>query len=471
MRDNSERLLQLETESATRAPGEPRAPRPASGRDLFCPNGGPVGWAARTRTAVGPSVFDTSLALTDQFVVSGTNFATTVILGRACGADNLGAYALAMTVVSLILCTQESLVLTPYTVFCRRFDGQDRAQFAGSVLLHHTLLAGATAVVLALVAASVAVLPGWGNVTGLAAMLALVVPFALLRDFIRRLAFAHLRLPTALVLDTVVAVFQIGGLVLLATLGALTAWSAFAALGLGCAISSAGWFWLTRPPFQFRRSRLRRDMLSNWRFGRWVFAALMTLMLQTSVVPWLLALTHGAEATGLYAACLTVVMLANPIILGVSNSLVPRAAQAFAEGGRTSLRRVVGVATLLMGLTMIPFCAGVTLWGEWLVQTVYGLGYARGGMVISTLALVMFVRAIGMTAYNGLRVMEHPQVNFQANLAGLVSTVATSCLLLPEFGVAGAAMGLLAGDCAGALIRWAVFLRVSRIPCSRMATA
>ena len=42
--------------------------------------------------------------------------------------------------------------------------------------------------------------------------------------------------------------------------------------------------------------------------------------------------TVGPEATGIYAACMTVALFSNPLILGISNALAPRTAQAFTEG-------------------------------------------------------------------------------------------------------------------------------------------
>lgn len=53
------------------------------------------------------TVFDSSrdrnlfLSLLDQAVVSGTSFITTLLIGRICGAEELGIYSLAFTLIVL----------------------------------------------------------------------------------------------------------------------------------------------------------------------------------------------------------------------------------------------------------------------------------------------------------------------------------------------------------------------------------
>ena len=311
----------------------------------------------------------------------------------------------------------------------------------------------------------------WKPYAAVTGVLAAVVPLALFRDFVRRFAFAHLQMASAFALDVLVAVLQVGGLVTIALTGALTPWSAYVVMGLSCAAATAIWLGLARPKFEFCRNRIIDDFRKNWRLGRWVFAALMTLMLQLSAVPWLLALTHGTHATGFYAACVTIVMLVNPMMQGVSNLLVPWAAQAFAEGGREQVQRVIGKTTLLMALTMVPFCGAVMLVGDDLVETLYGHETSDSWAIVSVLSFAVLARALGMPAYNGLRVIGHPEVNFWGNLLGLVTTIATCLLFMDSWGVFGAACGLLAGDVLGTTVRWTAFFRLESAPCFETVAA
>src|SRR4051794_14737588 len=159
-------------------------------------------WASHLRSASGKDV----LAVLDQAVVSGTSFLTTILLWRYCGPGELGVYSLGFTLLVTWGCVQESLIATPYTIFRLRPLKGTPAEYAGAVLIHQMMLSAVALLSLA----AVGVVASWtGRFPGLAAVtwvLALATPFALLREFGRRFAFAHLGMAEALVIDGVVSV-------------------------------------------------------------------------------------------------------------------------------------------------------------------------------------------------------------------------------------------------------------------------
>ena len=80
------------------------------------------------------------IALGDQGIVSATNFATGVIVGRVCGKAELGVYALVWTLISLINEVSSVLTVTPYVVFNPRLGPYERSRYLGSVFVHQLLL-------------------------------------------------------------------------------------------------------------------------------------------------------------------------------------------------------------------------------------------------------------------------------------------------------------------------------------------
>ena len=56
------------------------------------------------------------VALFDQSLVSITNFATALLIGRVCGKPELGVYTLAWTLLSMVTELSGALITTPYTV-------------------------------------------------------------------------------------------------------------------------------------------------------------------------------------------------------------------------------------------------------------------------------------------------------------------------------------------------------------------
>src|SRR5258705_6321412 len=93
-------------------------------------------WSRLLRFVSGVHV----LALTDQAVVSAASFLTMVIIGRATDPSQLGAYAIAISVLASCFTIQGSLITLPYSIQRHRPLGTP-AEHAGSSLAHSALLA------------------------------------------------------------------------------------------------------------------------------------------------------------------------------------------------------------------------------------------------------------------------------------------------------------------------------------------
>jgi O-antigen/teichoic acid export membrane protein len=276
----------------------------------------------------------------------------------------------------------------------------------------------------------------------------------LLRDFVRHFCFAHLRPAGALGVDTAVAVIQLGGVALLAAFGLLSVGAVYAIMGVACVVAAAGWFLAKRRPLlQWRVDRIRHDWNMNWRFGRWALASYLVGSTTPHMLPWLIVATHGRAATGIWAACVTLVGMANMFVQGVTNYLTPRAAYAFTHGGVRELQRVLSIAAVLMLGVLGIFCFAVCLTGDWLVVIVYGAQYDGTGGIFLLLALTLIVTALGAVAGNGLWAIDRPSHNFAADLATIFATIGAAAALVVPWGVLGAAYAALLGNLCGFAVR------------------
>ena len=87
------------------------------------------------------------LACIDQAVVSGSSFVALIMIGRASDANQLGMYAIAMSILAVMLATQESLVTRPYAIQLHKPLGTP-AEHAFSALVLSLLLSAAGSVLL-----------------------------------------------------------------------------------------------------------------------------------------------------------------------------------------------------------------------------------------------------------------------------------------------------------------------------------
>ena len=437
---------------------------PKVGTVPFCPAAPPSGRGWLARRAVGllsdADARNGLLSVVDQAAVSGASFATSVLVGRLCEPESLGVYYLGLTVVFFIMGIQAELISVPYTIYRQRRRGQDLAIFTGSSLLHQVALSLAT--VLCLVGAAL-LLPFTTAPAALGPALWVlcgVVPFLLLRDFLRRLAFAQLKIGQACLLDVTVAVLQVAALLWLGSTGRLSATTVYAVMAASCAGPCLAWFALRQQPLQFSRARAVADWWHNWFFARWALATQLIGSSTPLLLPWLVLALRDEAVTGVLAASDTLCGLGYAFVTAVCNYLTPRAAAAFAAGGVEDLRRILAKTGLLFIATLGPFCLVAFLWGGWLLHLVYGSEYAHSGLVLATLSAAALATSLGMTAGNGLWAMEQPQANFAADAGTLAVTVVAAFCLVEPLGALGAALATLLGAASGTALRSVRLLRV-----------
>jgi O-antigen/teichoic acid export membrane protein len=416
--------------------------------------------AAEPPRAIAPSAAATEgmvqsgmYSIFDQAVVSGANFLTTLIIARACSQEELGVYSLAWTVVLFLAAVQGNLITVPYTIYCHRGSGKALAEYAGSTLSHQLLTSLAAMACFLGLEAMLWQDVGPERLRPAAWVLVGVIPFILLRDYARRFTFAHLALVTAITIDVVAAVLQIGTLLVLRQLGWLSAAAAYAAMGAACAVACLCWWWLDAQPMHFSRVRFFADWGRNWSFGKWALMSQLT-GLAFYLLPWMLASVRGEAETGELAACASLVGLSNLFVMGLNNFLMPRAARAFAEHGVVALFSVLSKATLIATVVLGGLCLVVFFAGDLLAGIVFGHQYADTGLLITVLAVATFVDAIGLMANTGLWAMDRPAAGIAGDVVQLLATLGTALWLVSPLGALGIAIAMVTGRSAGAAVRW-----------------
>jgi O-antigen/teichoic acid export membrane protein len=263
----------------------------------------------------------------------------------------------------------------------------------------------------------------------------------------------------ALGLDVVAAAIQLGLLCWWGLAGGMSAASACAAIGVACGLSSIVWLYVSRAEFAIRKAQVLTEARRSWALGKWLLAGQATVSLQCYIMYWLLTLLMGSPSTGVYAACMSIACLANPVMTGLNNALAPRAVVALNEGGRARLRREAVRDAMLLGATMSLFCLVLIFFAEGVMSLLYhGPEFAGQGKIISMQGLGLLASAIGFPASFGLTILERPQAVFWAGSFGVLLTVMIGLGLMTQWGLLGAACGFLAGSVAGAVGLWVAFL-------------
>lgn len=399
-----------------------------------------------------------AIAFVDQVIVSGASFFSTVIIGRYALPRELGSFAMGMSVLISAVATLKALITWPYTIQQHQ-PLRSPAEHAGGVLAQSTLLAGFVALALVLAAGGLGVAAANRDLVDMALILAAVAPFALLREFARQFAFAHLQVGRTLILDAGVAALQVGGLTALAWTKSLSAASAYTVIGAACGVCGAMWLYTMRRRFVIRAGGVRRTICASWGLGKWLFANQIMLSVQGYAAYWILAWIDGASGAGVYTACMSIALFSNPFILAFSNVFSPKATLAWVEGGGRPLQGYTIRSAIAIAAAMIVFCLVVIVGGDALIHFLYpSKVYAGQGVTVALLSISMLAWAVGIPASSALTSMEHPRIVFTTGTAAAWLTVLLVGCLAAKWGLLGAAWASVAGNVVKSAAYWIAFL-------------
>lgn len=414
--------------------------------------------AARRESSVPSALHVGRWAAADQIVFSAANFLMAVLLGRYAGSHELGEYAVAMAVIHLVTATQRALVSSPYTYLRVHTKGRRRDFSRGSALVLATLISSVAAILVAICAVALTSM-GLASVSGACA-------FALfawgMRDFCRRLMFADQSFREAALLDVSVVLLHVTFMFTLLMTSQLNATNVLISLGVACGVVTVIWLFLRQGLFMIHCRRVFRDLGSNWKFGRWGALSEINFALQDVGVQAILALCAGLSATGIYAASMSLVRLANPLIHAVSNAVGPLSARALQAGGIKQLSNGVRRVTKLMSAAMILYVLFFVLAGRSLLALIYGEEYQQYASILVPLTISTALVALALAPSKAISALRIPRLNFWSNLASLLVTLALAWGSFELFGVYGVAFSVLVGSLIAAVFKWWFYFQLVR---------
>lgn len=391
-----------------------------------------------------------SLSVLDQAVVSATNLATGIALGRLCDAESYGSYVLAITIAVVgtgILC---ELVTNPFTVYGQRRRGGSLARYFGSALIHQAI---ATVLVLLAITGAIAATGQLSKLPLIGPVALFAIPLIVSREFVRQISFARFRFATAISVDLFVSFFQISGLALLWSFDLLSARAALACFGIACGLVVSVWAFAALRTANFSHRHAVTHARRNWRFARWTLIAYLVGSTTPFIMPWVLAGFHGKVATGRLAAANALIGLSFTFVSGISNWLTATAAREYRVNGAHGLLGVLSRTMKVLAIVLVPFVVGVWFFGENVIHLVYGDDFIGLGMVSFVIALGVLANSVNVVAGNGLLAVDRPRDGLKADFATLLATIGLALAFVPYERELGAAIAIAGGQAIGAVLR------------------
>jgi O-antigen/teichoic acid export membrane protein len=414
-----------------------------------------VSWLTRTiHSASGLIATRGVLILTDQAIVSGTNFLTTLILGRVCLPEQLGIYSNVFMLFLVLSALPNALAWMPYTSFSPHMSKEARSGYAGNVTAVTVGICFAASVGMVIASIVAGTTGKSADVAQVLAFFAVASAFMLLREHSRRISLAGMDMGRLLAVDSIAAAIQVGGLAILLRAGILSAASVYAAIAISGCVAFAFWLYSMRGQIGIKKRLLRPDIVKNWRFGRWILASSVVATLGNAAFTWMLMALHGPKAAGLFAAALSIVFFANPFLIGVRNLFAPLTAQVYASGGALALQRLVARSSLGLVLLLSPFVLIVTYWGGFFIEALFGSEYSGQGPVLVGICLSLLADTATIPMSFALTAIDRAQYMLGVSVVKLVVTATVGAWLVYRYGPTGAGYASFIAVLPAVVMQW-----------------
>lgn len=295
------------------------------------------------RTRWGWFTRELSWGVSDQALISATNFVTMIALARTLSPSGFGGFTLVYAGLLYANSLQGALLTQPHNVLGPATEEQGWYEV-------YTTSAGALQLLFATSAASISLLAALGAYLAHARWSNLLVCLAVaifgwqVQEFVRRVFYTEGSLRSAFLNDAIAYGGQAIVIVVLVLVGSATAARALLVIGLTSFSAAGVGVFLLRS--RLRVPSVRRAASLNFAFGKWLAGGTSAYWLSGQLYPYLVAAVVGVAAAGEMRAALLLLGPLNIVLAFLSTVLPTRLSRARIARGDASLRRGLARAQL-----------------------------------------------------------------------------------------------------------------------------
>jgi O-antigen/teichoic acid export membrane protein len=396
-----------------------------------------------------PQITSGLWSLADQGVVSLGNFLTNILLARTLLQSEYGAYAILLGVLVVIYGTHGAIVTYPLLLCGSTSDSLDRYR---SLIIFSIWLTVGLGIALSAPAIMVC------GVVGRPALRPWIVAAMfswIIQETLRRGLMARMRFGGAFLGDAISYVGQAVLIFILARRGRLSLEGAFGAMAVTSLIAAG----LQAAQIGIRSLRLEQTRAlwkRFWTLGRWMVLSNFTAIFSVQFFPWTLAVLQGTAVAGSFQALSNVVGVTNPVLIGVTNLVIPASAKAGHEFGKKGAFREAVRHGIYGAFIVFPYLVFAAFWPHRILSMLYGRG---SGYASLTLALRVFVAAqmvyyVALISASFLNALGRSRTTFSILVVSALVSVVIGVPLMIWMGLLGAVATMALGILIRAVLIW-----------------
>jgi O-antigen/teichoic acid export membrane protein len=381
----------------------------------------------------------------------GSRFLVALLLAHLLGARDFGLYVLAISAVTLVagvsLLGLDQAVVRYVAILSSRGD---RAGVWGTIQIGlgiGAVVGAAMGGVLYLGSSAIAV--GFFDeprLTPLLQVLAVVVPFLVISEVLAATARGFRRMDYVAFADTAVqSVVRIGLLGTLALIGQLDVLSAAIAFGISDVASTIALIILLNRLFPLRKAAQeggRRDVKPIVGFALPLWLSELIFHFRKNVLTITLGTLSTVASVGIFTVASRVSSVGHMILVSLESAIRPILAQLHDRADRAGLAHLYTTATRWMLTLNLPFFLLIVLYSKVLLS-LFGETFRAGAAALLILGAGELVNAATGICGPMIDMTGHVKLKLVNSILRIVVLVAASAVLIPIWGVIGAATAAL----------------------------
>jgi O-antigen/teichoic acid export membrane protein len=190
---------------------------------------------------------------------------------------------------------------------------------------------------------------------------------------------------------------------------------------------------------KFHRSHIR----GIWSFSSWAFLSTFCTILFDSINPLIIAFFLPISDVGIFGVCWTLSVFALFVSTALCNTLFVKVTRWKAAGDWDAITIALSRSTSYALVLAIPMLIGGAILGERLLYYMYSASFAVGASALVIIIGARVVQSIFQLYSNFLMAADHVKHQFLGLFTGIVVNIILACILVPVWGLPGAAAATL----------------------------